>query len=231
MKIAMIMLFAMLLLGCSPQQAHIHASSSEPQASEFRYLADAPRIMICATGQSYPVAMQKAYIELERAYLASGVEAGVPVWVSVRGYIDHRPSMEGIGTEEVFIVESFDDMNSGRRCSVEEQPLEGQEWQLIDMPGSSQDVPEGHIPYLQFDEKEKRVSGFSGCNRFFGSYRRVGNQLQIGPLASTRMSCGKLDFVEHSFLQKLEQIDRWQIGERQLKLLKGHQTLLLFQMK
>lgn len=194
-------------------------------------MADAPRIMICATGQSYPVAMKEAYIELERAYLASGVEAGMPVWVSVKGYIDHRPAMGGIGTEEVFIIESFDDMDSGRHCPVQEPLLEGQEWLLIDMPGSSQDVPKDHMPYLQFDEKEKRVSGFAGCNRFFGSYHRVGEQLQMGPLASTRMSCGKLDIVEHSFLEKLEQTDRWQIWERQLKLLKGHQTLLLFQMK
>jgi len=231
MKTGLIILFATLLLSCSAQQAGIHSSSSEPLNAEFRYMADAPRILLCATGQSYPVAMKDAYIELERAYLASGVEAGKPVWVSVQGYIDQRPAMEGTGTEEVFIVQSYDGINPERRCSTEKPLLEGMEWQLLEIPGNTQVLPEDHIPFVQFDEQEKRITGFAGCNRFFGSYKRDGVHLKIGPLASTRMSCGKLDLVEHSFLQKLGQADRWEISNQQMTLLIGDQPLLVFQKK
>jgi copper homeostasis protein (lipoprotein) len=231
MKSGLIMLLALLLLGCSTQQAGIHSSSSNTLNAEFRYMADAPRILLCATGQSYPVAMKESYIELERAYLASGVEAGSPVWVAVQGYIDLRPAMEGTGTEEVFVVQSYDGINPDRRCSSEEPLLEGQKWQLLAIPGSTQVLPEEHMPFVQFDEQEKRISGFAGCNRFFGSYKRDGDHLKIGPLASTRMSCGKLDLLEHSFLQKLEQADNWQISDQQMKLLMGAQSLLVFQKK
>ena len=33
------------------------------------------------------------------------------------------------------------------------------------------------------------VGGSSGCNRFTGTYNQEGNELTLGPLASTRMAC------------------------------------------
>ena len=231
MKTQLIMLLTVFLLGCSVQQAGNHSSSAESLKAEFRYMADAPRILLCATGQSYPVAMKEAYIELERAYLASGVGAGKPVWVAVQGYTDQRPAMEGKGTEEVFVVQSYEGLNPGRRCSSEEMTLEGPEWQLLEIPGSAEALPEDHKPFVQFDEQEMRIAGFAGCNRFFGSYKRDGDHLKIGPLASTRMSCGKLDLLEHSFLQNLELADGWQVNDRKMTLLIGNQPLLVFQKK
>ncbi|WP_051710323.1 META and DUF4377 domain-containing protein [Andreprevotia chitinilytica] len=34
-----------------------------------------------------------------------------------------------------------------------------------------------------------RISGFSGCNRFMGQIRYMNSNVQIGPLAGTRMAC------------------------------------------
>lgn len=40
-----------------------------------------------------------------------------------------------------------------------------------------------------FNDSTKQVSGFSGCNRFFGSYSLKNNELNFGALGSTKMLC------------------------------------------
>src|SRR5262245_33153209 len=67
--------------------------------------------------------------------------------------------------------------------------LEGLPWRLVSLPGQSP----GTVPALQrpvsvqFDAG--RVSGFTGCNTMSGSYTVEGNQLKLGTLAGTMMSC------------------------------------------
>lgn len=226
----LILLSPLLFYGCSSQEVSIRLAAPDSLSGEFRYMADAPLITLCKTGRRYPVAMEGPYVELERAYLASGVEAGEPVWVSVKGGLEQRPGGGGDGKEEVFVVQSYEAMDADRRCPAKRAPLlEGQVWQLIEMPGNALRLPHDHMPYLLFDDKEKRITGFGACNRFFGGYKRMGDRLEIGPLASTRMSCGDLDLIEQAFFQRLEQVDRWQIRDRQLRLLKGNEALLFFQ--
>ena len=56
---------------------------------------------------------------------------------------------------------------------------------------------------------QRHASGFSGCNRFMGSYALKDGQLSFGTLGGTRMACatpgGK---IEGSFLDALTHIDR-----------------------
>jgi len=42
---------------------------------------------------------------------------------------------------------------------------------------------------ITFNDSTKQVSGFSGCNRFFGSYNLKDNALSFGDLGLTRMLC------------------------------------------
>jgi len=52
-----------------------------------------------------------------------------------------------------------------------------------------------------------RISGLSGCNRYFGTVRRTGNTLAIGPLGGTRMACPpELMMLESAFLTILERV-------------------------
>jgi hypothetical protein len=43
--------------------------------------------------------------------------------------------------------------------------------------------------YIEFDKKQSRVSGDSGCNRFFGGFEINGTSLKFSPLASTKRAC------------------------------------------
>ena len=74
---------------------------------------------------------------------------------------------------------------------------------LSSLNGSEWGFPDAGDAYIQFREKD--VSGFSGCNRFFGSYSFVGGELTFGPLVTTRMACppDKMD-TERRVLQLLE---------------------------
>jgi len=44
-------------------------------------------------------------------------------------------------------------------------------------------------PFIVVRSGIGEVAGNSGCNAFNGSYRATGNELVMGPFASTRMAC------------------------------------------
>ncbi|TVP52537.1 MAG: META domain-containing protein [Halomonadaceae bacterium] len=83
------------------------------------------------------------------------------------------------------------------------QLLQGVEWQVQQLGG--QPVQDLGLT-LQFTP-EGRVSGHSGCNRFFGQYQLTGEGLTIGSLGSTKMACpGDPMTVEAHFLEQLQQV-------------------------
>jgi heat shock protein HslJ len=89
------------------------------------------------------------------------------------------------------------------------QLLDDTSWQLTSWTradGATRDVPHGGgdktagAPLtltLSTATGQRRASGFSGCNRFTGTYILRDGKLSFGPLAGTRMACasagGKLE--------------------------------------
>lgn len=80
---------------------------------------------------------------------------------------------------------------------------------------------------------QRHASGFSGCNRFMGSYALKDGKLSFGPLAGTRMACespgGK---IEGAFLDALSRIDRTGVQMRapqQMQLLLDNGDTLTFE--
>jgi heat shock protein HslJ len=66
---------------------------------------------------------------------------------------------------------------------------------------------------IDFNDETKQVSGFSGCNRFFGSYALNENILTIGPLASTKMFCqGETNTIEAKLLDELSNVNSFSIN-------------------
>ena len=58
----------------------------------------------------------------------------------------------------------------------------------------------------------RRVSGFSGCNRFTGSYELNESQLHFRPLAATNMACLEGMEQEQRFLEALEGVVQFGLG-------------------
>ncbi len=68
--------------------------------------------------------------------------------------------------------------------------LENMTWQLVSYQATDGSIVEafGERP-ATFQFKDGRVTGTTGCNRFFSGYSREGDQLAISPGGSTLMAC------------------------------------------
>ena len=67
--------------------------------------------------------------------------------------------------------------------------------------------------YVAFSEDGK-VTGFGGCNRFFGGYTVSGDSIKIGPLASTRKGCPDTLNLEVEFFSALQSAETSPISPR-----------------
>ncbi|WP_112174376.1 META domain-containing protein [Paraburkholderia unamae] len=69
---------------------------------------------------------------------------------------------------------------------------------------------------LSTESGQRRVSGFSGCNRYFGAYTLKNGLLAFSQLGGTRMACmGAGGEIEGDYLQALSHIARSGVQMRQ----------------
>ena len=68
-------------------------------------------------------------------------------------------------------------------------PIEGAAWRLEELPGVSGTALAQLRRPVTVKFESGRLSGFAGCNNFSGGYSLEGDQLKIGPVASTQMAC------------------------------------------
>ncbi|MFV0388910.1 MAG: META domain-containing protein [Pyrinomonadaceae bacterium] len=66
--------------------------------------------------------------------------------------------------------------------------LEENRWYMTDIMGITI-KPGSNIPYIYFDPKEKKVSGFSGCNNFNGTYSVDDDTIEIKSMAINQRTC------------------------------------------
>ena len=86
---------------------------------------------------------------------------------------------------------------------------------------------------LKLVTKERRVGGFSGCNRFTGAYESKGDAthgtpLSFGPLAGTMMACAEGGELEQQYLQMLAAVSAYRLEGEILSLLHGDQVVATF---
>ena len=83
--------------------------------------------------------------------------------------------------------------------------LEGK-WYL--QPVLESDTATGHIPELQFDTRQGRMSGNTGCNRMSGDFTATDSTLHFSDkIITTRMFCA--GYNETAFIQNLIRIDSY----------------------
>ena len=86
--------------------------------------------------------------------------------------------------------------------------------------GGVASVVEGTVVTVEFGT-DGRVSGSGGCNRFSGEYTLGGDDLTIGPVASTRMACPEPVGVgeqESAYFAALARVASWMFREERLQL-------------
>lgn len=196
---------------------------------EFRDVADAPGITLCADGRHLPVAMEGDYAALAAAYRQSGAAAGQAVLADIEGLISQRPSMDqGQPARATLVVERFIDVWPRESCgnALADSPLRGTYWKLVRLDGAAVAVaagrPEAH---LVLASDALRVSGSGGCNRLGGGFEIDGDALRFGGVAATRMACPEGMEQEQRFLDVLSQVARYRIRGSHLELLDAQDTV------
>jgi putative lipoprotein len=73
-------------------------------------------------------------------------------------------------------------------------------------------------PYLNLESTSGKVTGFGGCNRFFGGFRRTADSLRFDRIGSTMMTCPPGNFDERELFDVLESTRTWRVLGRELEL-------------
>ncbi len=73
------------------------------------------------------------------------------------------------------------DSPMNKSANTDSQQLTETQWQLIQFNGKiiKKNNPQAELPYIILREKDNRVVGLAGCNRFFGRYQLTNNQVLI----------------------------------------------------
>jgi putative lipoprotein len=112
--------------------------------------------------------------------------------------------------------------------------LGGGTWVLQTLAGEPASPGAGGKPVdIQFTAGEQRAAGFSGCNRYTGSYVREGvagegSPLKFGPMAGTMMACEDGGELEQNYLQILNRVTAFRLDGDILSLLAGSEVLATF---
>jgi heat shock protein HslJ len=107
--------------------------------------------------------------------------------------------------------------------------ISGVYWRIQEASGRNVASPEGtRAVFIQFDDATKRVTGFSGCNTFNGSYESTDKTLTLGPLISTRMACpGEGGQIEFAVLEALGKVSGYAIKDSTLSLTDADDSVVL----
>lgn len=81
-------------------------------------------------------------------------------------------------------------------------------------------------PTIQFDAKENKLSGFAGCNNFFGSYDPENNQLDFSKMGLTRKMCPDMS-IENDFINNMKSVTYYKIDNNQLMFYNKSDEILM----
>jgi heat shock protein HslJ len=81
---------------------------------------------------------------------------------------------------------------------------------------------------MKFEAENSRVGGNGSCNRFGGSFLLNNDSLTFSQLFSTKMYCADVQQTEDKFLSTLQKVNRFNIQNDHLVLLKDSTILLEF---
>jgi heat shock protein HslJ len=108
------------------------------------------------------------------------------------------------------------------------QALVGKTWTLRRIV--SRDFDDDPAQTIKFNA-DGTVQGFGGCNAFTGTYTLSDDNLEFGPMASTRKSCGpaedEREYTYMTYLAKVRRVDT-QTDADELVLLTENQSEMRF---
>ena len=99
-------------------------------------------------------------------------------------------------------------------------------WKLTELEGNPVVTPENQREMKITLRGENKVTGFGGCNSFFGSYEHDETTLSYSQLAATRMFCADSMDKESLFIKSLQVVKTYKIIGQALQLFDAEGRLL-----
>ncbi len=185
-------------------QVQAPAEPARRMIGEFVYFADAAAFTECGTNDSYPVAMEGAYLDAERGYLDAQAEPVAPVVVVFEGKVAKREGMEG-GERDMLVIDRLAGFVPGLTCerAMAEADVESTYWRILSIAGSVlENTESSREPHIILRPGDGAFTSTVGCNTINGSYTRAGSALSLGAGPTTMMACPPpLDEIERAWTQ------------------------------
>ena len=106
---------------------------------------------------------------------------------------------------------------------TEKQITLNNKWKVITLNG----VEDLKInPTIQFDADEKKLSGFAGCNNYFGTYDPESKQLDFSKMGMSRKMCPDMT-VENAFVNNLKNVSYYKIENKILSFYNADNEVLI----
>ena len=182
--------------------------STRRMIGEFVYFADSASFTECGSEETFPVAMESAYLEAERGYLAARDEAMAPVIVVFEGKTAVREGMEG-GTREMAVIERLVGFVPGLTCerAMADATVENTYWRILSVAGNTLRPLEGQREAHMMLRPNEGFSSTVGCNIIIGQYDLTGGKLSLGAGPMTLKACPPpLDEMEREWVQSLASV-------------------------
>lgn len=97
--------------------------------------------------------------------------------------------------------------------SIDKNPVSiNNKWKVISIQGV--DILDNN-PFVTFNSQEKRISGFAGCNNFFGTFDPDSKELSLSEMGMTRKMCQDMS-LENTFINNLRNAHTFQIKNNKL---------------
>lgn len=114
-------------------------------------------------------------------------------------------------------------------CKTGKCPSLGEKtWVMEKMNGKEIKLRNDIKVYIEFEEKNHRISGYAGCNRFLGSYdKKEYSKLSFSDISATKKSCPDM-YVEVMFFKALEITDSYSLRKNRLSLKSNGDVVAVF---
>lgn len=104
-------------------------------------------------------------------------------------------------------------------------------WVLTTIRDKAVTYAEGQrICTITINPEAGTFNGCSGCNRYFGNFKDLGNgKMELSEWNGTKMACPETFMaLERNYMQQLHKVDGYVIGEYTLELMQGDKVVLTF---
>ncbi len=130
----------------------------------------------------------------------------------------------------LFVAVGCGVLKKEQNLSAQETSAFNTEWKLLQIGSKKMKYAEGEDPItLLMTCEPENLSGFAGCNRYFGKFSVKNNKLSFKQMGVTQIACPEQDTdFENRYLNSLNKVNNYSVENDTLYLRKDDRVLLIY---